>query len=372
MKKTVVKYLYIFAFIIVLGMPWLFWIIMGTQVDSENYENRSKAEMPMLDINNLQQYPVEFENYFNDNLPFRNQLITLNSKINYYIFHKSSNESVILGKDGWLFYNDVEDGDPMADYLGENLFTEKQLQQIAENMVAAEEYLADKGCEFVLFIAPNKSRVYSEMMPDYYGEPSEEYAVLQIVEYLKENTDIRVVYPYEDLWEAGKQLEDVILYHKVDTHWNKAGGYVGSVALLRELGITIPNIWDEEIEITETDNLSGDLANNISLQKDLIDNEEDYSIEGYGEHDFVTESSEFNGALSYRCVDAEPRKLFVYRDSFCTAMAGVLASQFNESYMMHYKNFHNFQLEEQKPDIFVLEIVERNVERLLKFDIEKE
>ena len=371
MKNPVVKYLYIICFIAVLCTPWVSWKILGKYMDSENYENRTKAEMPMPSLNDLEKYPAEIEDFLNDNLPFRNELITLNSRMDYYVFHKSSNEDVILGKDGWLFYNDKEDGDPMADFLGENLFTETQLKKIAENLEHAEKYLKDYGCEFVLFIGPNKSRIYADMMPEYYGEPAEDYAVLQLIDYLKNNTNVRVVYPYEELQEARKQLPDVLFYHKTDTHWNNAGGYVGSVALLEELGINMPSIWNDRIEIEETDNQICDLANIISLQKDLLNKETDYNIQGYDMHKVTSLSTKSTGALVYQAQDADPRKIFVYRDSFCTAMAGVLASQFNDSYMIHYKNFNNAQIQEQDPDMFVLEIVERKIENLLEFDIEK-
>ena len=89
-----------------------------------------------------------------------------------------------MGKDGWLFYNNQNDGDPLAQYKGKCLFSNEELELIADNLSVTQVNLAKEGREFVLFIAPNKERVYSEYMPEYYGEPAEIYAALQVITYL--------------------------------------------------------------------------------------------------------------------------------------------------------------------------------------------
>ena len=53
----------------------------------------------------------------------------------------------------------------------------------------------------------------------------------QIVEYLKTNTDIRVVYPYEELMRFKEKYPDEPLYYHLDTHWNELGAYIGAKAL---------------------------------------------------------------------------------------------------------------------------------------------
>ena len=67
---------------------------------------------------------------------------------------------------------------------------------------------------------------------------------------MRENTDLRVVYPYEELIESKDKLDNNI-YYLTDTHWNFVGGYIGSVELLKELGIDMPSVDDDAISITK-------------------------------------------------------------------------------------------------------------------------
>lgn len=370
-EKALGKCLFIVMFVILLCLPVPFWAAVGKRLAGVNYENRELAEKPEFRFAEYKEYPAAYESYLNDTLPFRDMLIQLNSRINYFGFQKATNTNVIVGKEGWLFYNAEKDGDPLAWYRGINLFTQEELETIAERLTDTQRYLEERNVEFVLMIAPNKERVYAEMMPDYYGKPAERYSALQLVEYLRENTDIRIVYPYDKLMETKEKLPEIQLYHKTDTHWNYAGAYVGAAALLGELQIDMPPLDDDRIQIGEMPNGSSDLADMLHLKKDLAGKETDYTITGYDTHGVCNEKWEFGTEFIYHSEGADPRKLFVYRDSFCSAMSGVLASQFNESYMIHNVFYSNSAFTEQEPDIFVLETVERYLRNLLSFDIEK-
>lgn len=367
MRKLKKECIVIVVFCIMIGTPYLVWTVASKHVDVGNYENRQLAERPEFDWENIHTFSTELEDYVNDHLPFRNQMIRLNSAIRYYIFHSSADDRVLPGKNGWLFYSNVKDNDPIGSYKGKNLFTDDELALIAKNMVTTRDNLAAEGCEFVLFIAPNKERVYSEEMPEYYGEPAEMYAALQVVEYLKNNTDIRVVYPYEELIAAKEIGKDTILYYKTDTHWNSLGAYIGTAELMKELGIEMPGIFDEGIQIGEAGYVLGDLADMLNLGG-MIDLGKAYTVSGYETHEIENIKWDFLGEVSYQCKDADPRKIFVYRDSFCSAMAEIIGSQFNESYMLHYQAYTDGEIvREQDPDIFVYEVVERGINKLKFF-----
>lgn len=46
----------------------------------------------------------EYKKYFNENIPFKNELFSLNNKIDFLVFDRLPSEDVIKGKDGWYFY----------------------------------------------------------------------------------------------------------------------------------------------------------------------------------------------------------------------------------------------------------------------------
>lgn len=228
--------------------------------------------------------------------------------------------------------------------------------------------MALNECDFVLFIAPNKERIYSEYMPAKYGEPAKVYAVLQLIEYLRKHTDIKVVYPYDELMSAKHSMDNCILYHKTDTHWNELGAYIGTSELLKELGIRIPDLCSKEISISETGDTPGDLANMLNLGS-FAEPGIKYSVTGYDNYSVKKIEDNFFGVKKYKNEGADTRKIFVHRDSFGSGlMAEIIGSQFEESYLVHSRSYTGSEmLREQQPDVFVYETVERYIDGLLEF-----
>ena len=363
MRADLRNKIWIGAFFLMICGVQLLWPLLGEHLDRENYENRVAVERPQFSIETIDEFPASYEAYYNDHLPFRNQLIRFGSAVEYYAFRNSSNQNVVRGKDGWLFYNSSLDDNPIRAYKGMDLFTQEELAQITENLTGVKNALEAQGTEFVLFIAPNKERIYPEKMPDYYGNPAEEYRTKQLIDHLRKETDIRIVYPYEELL-AAKESSPQNLYYRLDTHWNYIGAYVGCMALAEELDVNMPGL--EELEITETEPTICDLAEMLSLRSSL-NTDPDYELSGYDIHQLITDRHELTGVYAYHCTDADPRKLFMVRDSFADAMDDFLASQFDESVMVHYSSYTHDQAIAEQPDIYIYETVERRVGELLHF-----
>ncbi len=360
MKKSFGSWILMIVFVVNICLSWGIWFFVQPLADNTNYENRQKAEVPELTLSTYSSFPTQFTSFLDDRIPFRNELISLNSSIDYYVFHKSTSDYVLPGKNGWLFYVRKDDGDPLACYQGTNLYTDAELQLIAENCLHFRDVLEERGIEFVLYFAPNKERIYCENMPDEYGLPADEYGVLQIVNYLRKNTDLRVVYPYEALMEA-KAHTGYAIYYKTDSHWNQIGGYVGSAALLQELGIDMPSLASDALAITEGEATSGDLAQMLYLSKQMNGVDHHYVLSGYHDHGIIDVSASFSNLIAYNAPDeADPRTLYVIRDSFATAMAPYLGSQFEQTYLRHFNAYSFDDILTYEPDIVVLELVERS------------
>ncbi len=359
------SFIWIVLFLIALASPPFTFFFLGPYIDAVNYENRNIEAKPVLTLKNYVSFPQEYETYYNDNIPFRNQLIQLTSKIDFFLFRQSSNDNVDIGKGGWLFYCNDEDHNPVEQSLGYWHFTQEELRTIAENLVVTKESLNKKGIEFVLFIAPNKETIYGDYLPDYYQVRNNYTSTDQMVDYLRENTDIRVVYPKEELLEMRRENPDIVLYHKLDTHWNFAGGYIGANSLARELGIGMPLL--SEVTIEQQFASSGDLTNmlNISIENGDID----YNITNISALNTENEKWDFLTEFIYHTPGADQRKLFVCRDSFATSLAPALATQFEESLWVHGSIFEQQRVLDYNTNIFVYETVERYENSLLNFRI---
>ena len=366
MGEGVKAKLWIGMFFIMLCGSQLCWLLWGKSVEEAGYENRAAAVRPAFSLETLEEYPALYEAYYNDHLPWRDRLIHINSALAYFLFRSSSNQNVIRGQDGWLFYNSSTDDNPIEAYKGMGLFTQDELEQIADNLVVTANALAERGIEFVLFIAPNKERIYAEHMPSYYGMPAEVYRAGQLVGYLERETDIRVVYPYEALL-AAKEQTALPLYYRLDTHWNYIGAYTGSRELAAELGVRMPAL--EELAVEETAPTICDLADMLHL-RDELNQDPDYVLSGYDMYHLATDKHDLTGEYIYHCEGADQRNLFMLRDSFADAMDDFIASMFDASYMVHYSSYTNELVDREQPDIFVYETVERRLGELLTFRIE--
>ncbi len=354
---------------IIIGTPYLIWPLIKNHVNAESAEKRELAACPTLELSkeSLDAFPAAFETYINDHMPLRNQLIMTNSALNYHVFATSSNEDVLVGKDGWLFYVKKSDGNPLANYLGKNLLSEAQLRTIADNVIKTQENLAKEGTEFIIMVNPNKEHVYPEYMPDIYDTPADMYITKQIVDYLKANTDVTVVYTLDSLLAAKEALgDDTLLYRKTDSHWNRLGTYIATAELMKETGVSLPDYDSSEVSIVKTDDIPGDLSDMLGLGN-LVDPGSLWEVTGYDEHNYkITEADEkpyTTGTATGAC----PKKILIRRDSFGEHMKEIIAASYNESVLVHQLVFDNEVIKREKPDIFVYEVVERNLTSLLNY-----
>ena len=352
-EKILADLIMVFLFAGAIVGPCVYHFAIGRAKGAESTENRNLAQEPTFGVGSIADYPSEFEAYFNDNMPFRSKFISLNTRIDYYIYKMTLGKDAFVGRDNWLFYSAVMDGDPISSYYGSDIYSEEKLEQIAAKFVETRDYFASQGMEFVLFIAPNKERIYYEQMPDWYGVPGETYRALQVVEYLRANTDIKVVYPYEELMAAKENL-DCLIWLKTDTHWNSVGAYVGTVPLIETLGVDMPDVYEDCITVSECEGQAGDLACLLNLGTVLGKYEQNYTISGY------------------EIQEKDPRTVYVYRDSFGEAMAPYLESAFENVRMMYFRDYTYADLCEQNPDVFVYETVERYLGNFEEFDVMKE
>lgn len=349
-----------FAFFGFIVLYWICGIVFGKYADNSNHEKREMASAPTFSFENYDSYTGELDRYINDNLPLRNDLVRLNSLINITIFDTSYDQEAIIGTDNWLFYNRYADHDPLSNYLGLDLLSEEELQEMAQKVVELRDELAPDGREFLFVIVPNKTRVYSEYMPKRYGQPAADYRALQLSDYLQNHTDVNTLYLYDDMMEAKSKLKQD-LYYRSDDHWNMIGGYIGASVILHELGIEMPAIDSDEIQITQKGYNDGDLAELLNIAEQYKDTSPYYEVSGYDNHDSKVVENDFQNMISCCAEGADNRKVYFIRDSFSSNMISFIGSQFNESYFRHFSTFSKKEVDELSPDIVVVEFVERNV-----------
>lgn len=321
-----------------------------------NLENRDLAELPDVTKENWKEIPKLTEAYINDRAPFRAQLLNGYAVFNWNVFKTADNRNVVLGKDGWLFYKG--DGS-LNDAIGVNIFPEELMAVLLEEFLEIrEQYVEDPG-QFVLFIAPNKELVYGDLLPAAFRPVADTPTVKTFITYIREHSDLKVVYPLEELKEAAGQTP---VYYSTDTHWNEAGGFVGTQMLIESLGGVSTELdkvdiqWDREI-------CRGDLANQIHIPDRFVRDREGH-IQGYLDGD-EPETEEGTYVFKSHREDApDGRSVVMVRDSFGENMMPWLAQYFKDTKVVHYSYVGEMEKSDMEGDVFVYEVVERYLGRL--------
>ena len=331
MKK---KLAVVIVFIIILVFPMVSWPIVS-HFDVRLDENREKAEFPTFGDDVF----AQFDDYFADRAPYRDMLIKLYKRVERslgLLYAKMLPDTadyfteinkVLIGQEDWLFYTD---DDSLDYYKGTNLPTERELRSYVARAEKVNDYFKAQGKEFAIFIAPNKEHIYSEYIPDGVHVINQMKRLDVIYDYFKEHSDVKVIYPKEELIEA-KSIRDTYLMQ--DTHWNDFGAYIGAKALLESMRYAIGDVDVSEIQWS-----GGDLA------KMAVINPSKYTAYKVSYRPEVT--------IKYRVTDVDRyeiessnkngKNLFVLGDSFMIAdysSRGNYRAGMKEMIAKEYENF---------------------------------
>ncbi len=312
-------------------------------------------------------FPADFEAYYQDNFPKRKSFIKKYNRLRISKF--GINDRVILGKNNWYFYDSIKvdsDSDSVADFQGTNLYTPEKLKDVTDFFIGQIKEFEKYGAEVYVVFPPNKMTVYPEYMPDIYnGKQASFTAVDQVTQELQKR-GVKVLNLKQYLLE---NKGDKWLYWRTDTHWNSYGAYLGYKKLMEEISKN-PKFKDiKPLEITQISEQSravcGDLYNMLGTNEKCT--EIDYSMT-------------FNAPLVSKCenIDREDiisctapgrkYKMLAIRDSFFASMLPLVANHFSHS-MVYGRKYGHYPLvqevmKNEKPDVVILEYLERQVAKI--------
>lgn len=345
-------------FLYFLIMPNIIYRIFYKNFDHTNYENRALASKPILVLTNINEYPKKYEEYFNDYLPFRNELVKLKNLSDIFVFKNILSKKLLIGKDKWLF-----NGNLVKKYIGieKYNFTEKELEIAKNNLIHFRDELKKKNIDFIFMVCPDKQFIYSEYMPNYIKRKSIKSGTDIFVEYIKNNSDIKVVYPKEELLKYKDKYQ---LYYKYDTHWNNLGAYIGYSELMKSLNIYVDNIDNVNIKslsANERFNFAGiyhynDMANMLSLSKiKYYNDDKTYIISNYITKNYYVKDGFLYNSKAY----SSENNIMIIHDSYGLNMIDYIVTEFEQSEFIHIDSFKNKNITEYNPDIVVFESVEK-------------
>ncbi|MDT7777895.1 MAG: alginate O-acetyltransferase complex protein AlgJ [Acidobacteriota bacterium] len=362
-KKTIraAEEIFLAAFFIVaISLPLGLLLIRGEGTPA--WENRRLAEFPARPTSASEAFhlPRMLFEYFKDHFALRADLIRWQATAKVGWLRSSSSPEVLLGKDGWLFHSGEKE---VELFSGSEPFTAEELEQWRLSLEGIRDWLKPSGATFVLTFTPEKQTIYPEQLPGSLVRMREESRQDQLIEYLKKHSDIRVVDLRPALREAKTANQ---IYFRTDTHWNDLGAFTAYRVLAAELGRDFKAIQPmsaSDVEVYAAPR-SGDLAGMLGLRGVMT--EAGVKLRVKQPHARLEGNcGDMGQCVSERTDDAALPHLVMYRDSFSSYMIPFVAEHFSRAvYVWDIKwKFSPALVEAERPDVVVLEMVERNLMR---------
>lgn len=314
-------------------------------------ENKELAEFPQW--NGQDGFNVDFLQelgaYFEDHFALRPLLVTADARIQSGIFGVSNVDTVVCGKDGWLYYTATVD-----DFLGRNTMSEREAFNAAHNLSLVQQYVQKQGASFLFTVAPNKNSLYGTQMPDYLKKAESGTRSMDVL--LPKLTQQKVA--YADLFALFEAQQEV-LYLKRDSHWNQKGAVLVYNALLDAL--ETPHDSYEAVKAVRQKNAYGDLNKMLYPLGALPEWEYEYQKEET--FSFVTETESVeDGWIETENPQGEG-SLLMFRDSFGNSLLPLLANTFAQgAFSRSTPMLLGRSVEQCQPQTVIVEKVERNIQ----------
>jgi hypothetical protein len=338
-------------------------------------ENRRPEPPPAhaADVETLSKFPTAFERWFGDRFGLRDVLVRLNARALVQGLWVSPSERVVLGRDGWMYLGAEF---TMFDYRKLNPFPRAMLDTWVQSLEAADRWLQARGSHLIVLIAPNGQTIYPEHVPKPYNRLPRPSRLTQLAKRLQ-STSI-------DFIDLRKPLRDAKARERVwqmtDSHWNARGAFIASQAVIERVRAfypDVPPLTRDDYDAREEMGLGGDLSGILDLRDVLLENHQQLVLRGPAR----AQAAAANVAFDPNRLDAwahpkateidDPKAptAVMFRDSFGTAMLPFLSERFRRIVYITEYPLDPVVLERERPDIVILQIVER---RLLVLDPSKD
>ena len=366
-------------FIIIFGIMLLIPISKIDKSQKSNYENRYLATFPALFIKEGTLNPAfgkEFDDWFSSRFNFRYDLINIYQviscglNINYCL-----GENKVFDKRNNLLYTYSFFG--LLDSRSEK---EKEFSKsvMARNLQRLNDFCKRRKIKLYVLVIPRRSDFVNYNVPvrKYKNSPD---GMIPIIDYVKNNTDVNIIFPGKELSEANK-LSPV--YYKTDHHWSQYGAYISYIALMNEIKKDFPDInieYQDKFNISKNNLIkaspfaslnSGTMVRTAGFPdyfvKRILDTDYLYFSNPKSKYVHIMDKSNlpyFDGRTDVYVVNPyEKGRALVIGDSFTGNLIHFLPYSFNKIavYTLNYRN-PNFSMIKEiikkfKPNVIIINV----------------
>jgi len=312
-----------------------------------------KQHILQIDFTNPKEVKSNIKRYyakdFMSNSPF----------VNYYLQFKTDvlrenpiPHNVISGQNGWYFLGNNY-LNTLNDAYGNDRFSYNELVAIENKLTTFHNYLKSKNIPLYIVIAPNKNNIYKEYLP--YKLKQGETKLEQLQGHLQDSK-ISFINLTQYL-KSSKPIHQ--LYYKTDSHWNTFGAFLAYQNIIAQMQsrFQIKSQKLSNYEVDDNFEIAGDLTRLLKI------NTPEKSIYIKKANDNLSE--DYTKPYLRYTNPNNNLKLLMFRDSFANHLIPFFNDTFSETLYLKNYTFNKDLIDTEKPDVVVIEIVERDLRTLI-------
>lgn len=218
MKKLQIVWIVLFFLLLMLPVVFFEWEEnVVSEIDNRQLTNNPFGENATEGAD----LTTQLEQYVQDRIGFRDQMISGYTQLNDKLFHKMIHPLYEYGKDGYIFSRQKENVE-----LGE------VHRDFAEMLAQIQQYCQQRGVLFLFVLDPEKAAIYPDELRDgiHYDN-----SWVQEFEALLEEKGVRYLDNTQLLRDKREQGEQVFNRQYNAGHWNDLGAFYGVNQMLQTL-----------------------------------------------------------------------------------------------------------------------------------------
>lgn len=348
-----VRIIFVLIFILITVLPTL---MMPFYKNEHTAENRAMKERPDPSLYNMLDIFDDWQEYYADHFAFRDKLSSAFINIKMKLLKTDPlPEKVREGKDGW-FYLGNSYWNVYNASLGAEKINEAKIDKVASAVMRMKAFCDSLNIGFYLIIPPNKHTIYPEWLPvrpNTYNPQKRDVLMQRLA-----NSDggIEMIDPVPGLI---KLKDSVRIFYKTDSHWNDLGASYATGLLLDRIRerYDVGAFSKEDYAIEEKEKTRMDETGMLNIRR----HESFLSLKPLPGRVPQYIDSVVNGRTVSTYNRNRPLKIVLFRDSFFTGMIPFFAPQVGDVRYEWTAFMSKKVVLEEKPDLVILEIVERAV-----------
>ncbi len=333
-------------------------------------ENRLLAKAPAWprDLADAGRFRAAADAYVADHFPPRAHLIGGLNALRM-TFGASGSSRVIVGQDGWLFY---DDGTHLGAARGYPELSDAEARAWLAQLAGRREAARRAGAAYVVLVAPTKEAVYPLWTPGWFGLDANRAAVT-LSRLADKATGGDVIYPVAALSQQARW--GLKVYSPHDTHWTGLGAYFGYAALMERLAamsvVANPRPLGAFTEVrTSSLTKPRDLALMLGVASFTTQDFPelgDPAAERLSQTRYLGADHSWTGPRVIDTGAAGKPVLLITVDSFSTALLPLLYGDFSRIVVAHNRDgdWRSDLIAAFHPDVVVLEVAEGGLRMLM-------